>query len=205
MLHELLKVLGQPPVWLAWTLSTLMGTVVGFFSGLTGQLIVPDIVGRRNTRRALYQDLAQMFFAIDLIMNTEESTIGAGHQDPLLWRQEQFRLFPFLGEEFYSDNPAIYIQLTERFAVKTLYRKLQYVFEQPPTSLPFNARSLPGTFAHYVENDVLKRKYIEKYLGKEKALALLHKVDEWNRQRECDVQCLMEKVNSEKPQQGPAA
>ena len=110
MLHEMLKILSQPPVWLSSAFSAIMGTVVGFFGGLFRDLIVPDLVARRGTRRALYQDLAQMFFAVDLIMNIEQSEIGAQHADPLLWRQDQFRQFPFLGEEYYSDNPAIYIQ-----------------------------------------------------------------------------------------------
>lgn len=202
-MHEMLKVLSQPPGWLSSTFSTLVGAVVGFFSGLVGQLIVPDLVGRRNTRRALYRDTAQMFFAVDLIMSVEESLIGAGHPDPLLWRREQFRQFPFLGEGFYSDNPAIYIQLPERFAVNELYRRLRYVLEQPPASLPFNARSLAGTFVLYVNDDVLKRKYFKRHLGKRKAQALLRKVDEYNRQRENDIQRLIEKTDAQKPQDVP--
>jgi hypothetical protein len=97
-------------------------------------------------------------------MNIDDSMIGPGHQDKLLWRQEQFRLFPLLGEQYYSGNPTIYIQLPERFAVQTIYRKLQYVFEQSPTSLPFNTSNLAGTIAFYVEIGVLKRKYFRKYL-----------------------------------------
>ena len=206
MLHELLKILSQPPGWLTSIFSIIMATVAGFFGGLFRDLIVPDLVGRRNMQSALYRDLAEMFFAVDRIMNVEESMIGSGHSDKLLWRQEQFRQSRFLGEKYYSDNPAIYIQLPERFAVQTLYRKLQYVLEQPATSLPFNSRDLARTIAFFVDIGVLKRKYFKKYLcNKENAKALLFEVDEYNRQRKNGIQRLIEKANAQKPQDGPDA
>jgi hypothetical protein len=61
MLHEILKVLNQPPIWLSSAFSAIMGTVVGFFGGLFRDLIVTDFVGRRNMRIALYRDIADMF------------------------------------------------------------------------------------------------------------------------------------------------
>jgi hypothetical protein len=203
MLHEMLRILSQPPGWLSSTFSTLMGAVVGFFSGLIGQLIVPDFVGRRNMRIALYRDIADMFSAVDLVMNVEESLIGPGHPDTSLWRQEQFRQFPFLGEDYYSDSPAIYIQLPERFAVQTLYRKLKFVLEQPPASLPFNARNLAGTVAFYVDVGVLRRKYFSKYLRRKNAKALLHKVDEYNRQRKDRIQRLIDEAEAQVQHAGP--
>lgn len=179
-----------------------MGAVVGFFSGLIGQLVLPDLVGRRNMRSALYRDIAEMFFAVDRIMNVEESLIGSGHPDKLLWRQEQFRQSRFLGELYYSDNPAIYIQLPERFAVQTLYGKLKYVLEQPPTSLPFNARDLAGTIAFYVDVGVLKREYFKRYC-KKNVRALLRKIDDDNRQRKDRIQRLIENPGVQNPQAGP--
>jgi hypothetical protein len=138
-------------------------------------------------------------------MNVEESLIGSGYSDTLLWRQEQFRESFFLGENYYSNNPAIYIQLPERFAVQTLYRKLQYVLEQPPTSLPFNSRDLARTIAFYVDLGVLKRKYFKKYLHKEYAQVFLRKVDEYNKQRKGGIQHLIEKAEAQKNQDGPVA
>jgi hypothetical protein len=109
-----------------------------------------------------------------------------------------------MGEEYYSDNPAIYMQLPERFAVQTLYGKLKYVLEQPPTSFPFNARDLAGTIALYVDVGVLKRKYFKKYC-KKNAQSLLRKVDEDNSQRKNRIQRLIEKAEAQKPQDGPVA
>ena len=174
ILHEMLKVLGQQPGWLSTTLSTIMGMIVGLFGGLIKDLFLSEFVGRRNMRKALYCDIAQMFSAVDLIMSIDESRIGPGHPDKLLWRQEQFQLFPFLSEQYYSGNPAIYIQLRERFAAQTIYRDLRYVLELPPNSLPITSRNLTNKIAFYVDEGVLKRKYFKKYLRpKEKSQALL--------------------------------
>ena len=87
LLHEMTKVLSQPPVWLSSAFSAIMGTVVGFFGGLFRDLIVPDLVGRRNMRIALYRDIAEIYSAVDRIMSLEESLLVS---DPLLWMQEQF-------------------------------------------------------------------------------------------------------------------
>jgi len=204
MLHEMLKVLNQPPVWLSSAFSAIMGTVVGFFGGLFRDLIVSDLVGRRNMRITLYRDIAEMFFAVDRIMNVEEWRIGSGHSDTLLWRQEQFRQCYLLGEEYYSSDPTIYIQLPERFAVQTLYSKLKYVLEQPPTSFPFNVRNLAGTIAFYVDIGVLKRKYFKKYC-KKNAQVLLRKVDEYNTQRKDMIQRLIEEAEVQRHQEGPVS
>jgi len=203
MLHELLRVMGQPPAWLSSAISAIMGTVAGFFGGLFRDLIVHDFVDRRNMRMALYRDVAGMFSAVDLIMNVEEWQIGSGHSDKLLWRQEQFCQCYFLGEEYYSSNPTIYIQLPERFAVQTLYRKLQYVLEQPPSSLPFSTRDLARTIAFYVDLGVLKRRYFRKYLHRENARKLLRDVDGYNKQRKDAIKCLIDAAKAQEPQGGP--
>jgi len=206
MLHEMSKILSQPPGWLSLTIiSTLMGAVGGFFSRFIGQLIVPDFVGRRSMRRALYRDLAEIFFTVDMFMDIDQLSTGYQDPDQLLWRQDQFRRLSFLGEKYYSDNPAIYIQLSERFAVKDIYRKLQYVLELPSTSLPFNTRMLKGTFFDFISMGVLKRKYFRKYLGKEMARKLFNKVDEYNSQQKNLIERLIQEAVDQKPQDGQVA
>ena len=92
--------------------------------------------------------------------------------------------------------------MLERFAVKALYRKLKFVLEQPSTSLPFNTRSLTGTFVHFINVGVLKRRCFRKYLEKEKAQSLLCKVDEHNTLRENWIQRLIEEAEAQKPHDG---
>jgi hypothetical protein len=192
MLNLTLESLSQPSVWLTSTYSMLLGAVVGFFSGLVSQMFVPDLVSRLKARKALYQDLAQVFFAVDLAMNIEETEIGPQYPDKLAWRQEQIRQFPIIGEAYYKNNPAIYIQLRERFAARALYQRLQYVLEQPSTSLPVNARSLIGTFVLFVNNGGLQRKYFGRYLGHNKGKKLLSKVDDYHDRNEKSLQRLID-------------
>lgn len=199
ILYELIKVSSPLLVWLTPAFTAIVGAVVGLFAGVFKDLIVSNLVGKRTMQIALYRDIAEMFFAIDRIMNVEEWRIGSGHSDTLLWRQEQFRQCYLLGEEYYSSDPTIYIQLPERFAVQTLYSKLKYVLEQPPTSFPFNARNLAGTIAFYVDIGVLKRKYFKKYC-KKNAQALLRKVDECNTQRKDRIQRLIEEAEVQRHQ-----
>ena len=200
ILYELMKVWTPLLVWITPAFTAIVGAVVGLFAGVFKDLIVSNYVGKRTMQTALYRDIAEMFFAVDLIMNIEERRIG--HSDALLWRQEQFRQSRFMDEEYYSGNPAIYMQLPERFAVQTIYGKLKYVLEQPPTSFPFNARYLAGTIAFYVDIGVLKRKYFKKYCRKS-ARILLRKIDEVNRQRKNRIQRLIEEAEAQKPQDGP--
>jgi hypothetical protein len=201
MLHEILKTLNQPPMWLSSTLSTILG----FFSALVGQLIVPDLVGRRNMRRVLYRDLAQMFWAVDKFMNAEPSEFGALHSDPLVWQQDQFRKFLFFqGEKYCLDNPAIYMQLPERFAGQTLYRRFHLILEDPLLALPLNTHAAVKTFASYVHDGGLKRKYFRKFLQKDQVRHLLRRADDYHRQGEEDIQRLMEKGDAQKRTTGSA-
>jgi hypothetical protein len=196
MFPEVFKILSSPPGWLAWTCSLIISTIAGFVSGLIAQMVVPDLVGLRSMRRTLYRDLAQMYFAVDLIMNMDEPMRSAGQDDPLAWRQLKFRDFPFVGEGFYTANPAVYMQLRERFAIKALYQRLNYVLEQPPTSLPHNARSLAGVFALFVKEGVLKPKYFKRYLDREKARALLASVNGYNENRERELKRVLDQAAS---------
>ena len=204
ILYDLIKVSNPLLVWLTPAFTAIVGAVVGLFAGFFKDLIVSNFVGKRTMQSALYRDIAEMFFAIDRIMNVEESLIGSGHPDKLVWRQEQIRQSRFMGEEYYSGNPAIYMQLPERFAVQTLYRKLQYVLDQPPTSLPFNTQDLAKTIAFFVEIGVLKRKYFKKYC-KKNGRVFLRIVDEVNRQRKNRIQCLIEETEAQRNQEDPVS
>ena len=95
--------------------------------------------------------------------------------------------------------------MSERFAVQTIYRKLKYVLEQPPTSLPFNTRNLAGTIAFYVDGGSLRRKYFRKYLPRKNAKAFLRKVDEYNRQRKNEIQRLIDEAEAQRQQDGSSA
>jgi hypothetical protein len=200
MVHEMLKALSHPPWWLVSAFSTLLGAVVGFFSGLVGQWIVADRLGQRNMRRVLYRDLAQMFWAVDRFMNMDPSEIGAMHSDRLLWQQDQFRKFLFFqGEKYCLDNPAIYMQLPERFAGQTLYRSFHCILEDPIIAIPLNTRSAVKQFAYYVHDGTLKRKYLRKFLRKEQFRDLLRRADGYYRQNEEDMQRVYEKASAQKP------
>jgi hypothetical protein len=210
MLSEILKTSSQPPPWwLASTFSTLLGAVVGFCLGLVGQWFgqwfLADRLGCRNMRRVLYRDLAQMFWAVDHYMNTDPSEMGAQCSDPLLWQQSQFRKFlSFQAEKYCLDNPAIYMQLPERFAGQTLYRWFHCILEEPVMALPLNTRWAVKVFTQYVHdgdvhNGGLKRKYFKKFLGKEKARDLLRKVDQHYRQDQEHMQRLKANLQKEGP------
>jgi hypothetical protein len=187
MLGEISKILNQPPWWLASTLTSLVGAVVGFFSGLVGQSIVIDWAGRRNMRRVLYRDLTQMFWAVEQFMGQDVTEICApAGPDPLRWRQDQMRRYlSFLGEKYCLGNPAVYVQLPERFASMELYPLFHGLLEKPADAVPLNTRRLRVVFADYVHRGTLKAKHFRRYLSnKEKALRLLSALDEYRREHE---------------------
>jgi hypothetical protein len=185
MLHAILTFLSQLPVWFTSTFSAILGAVAGIFSGFIGKWVVDDFGRRRAMRRVLYRDLAQMFFAVEMTMDAEPSAIGVLPADPLTWRQGELRKFLFFhGEQYCLGNPEIYIQLPERFAGMTLYRLFHGILDDPAEAVPFNARSVTRTFAHYVHIGVLRRKYFQRFLRRDQVKSLLCKVDEIRTQNE---------------------
>jgi hypothetical protein len=197
MLHEMLIRFSQPPWWLVSTFSTILGTVAGFFCGLVSQWIVLDRLGTRNMRRVLYRDLAQMFWTVDRFMNTQPE-IGALHSDPLLWQQDQFRKFLFFqGEKYCLENPAIYMQLPERFAGQTLYRRFHCILEDPLIAVNLNTHSAVAGFAHYVHEGVLERKYFRRFLSKQQFRDLLLRVDYYYRQSEKGIHDIYARQNAQ--------
>jgi hypothetical protein len=190
--------ISRPPVWLATTFTTVFGAVAGFFSGLVGQLVIPNVVGQLNMRRVLYRDLAQMLFAVDMVMNMEPSELGALQPDPMLWQQEQFKKFLFFhGEKCCLDNPAIYIQLPERFASQMLYRQLHCILDDPAISLGLNSRKVVRMFAAYVHDGVLRRRRFRRFLGRDKARGLLRIVDDCQRQNEEAMKRLLDQASAQ--------
>jgi len=181
-LGEISKILYQPP----WWLTILFGAVVGFFSGLVGQSIVTDWAGRRNMRRVLYRDRTQMFWAVERFMSPDVTEICAPvGPEPLRWRQDQMRRYlSFLGEKYCLGNPAVYVQLPERFAAMELYPRFHGLLEEPADALPSNARRLRVVFADYVQGGTLRAKNFRKYLSNKKALALLKALERYRREHE---------------------
>lgn len=179
---------------------------MGFISALAGQLIVPDLVGRRNMRRVLYRDLAQMFWAVDTFMNTDPSEIGALYSDPLVWQQDQFRKFLFFqGERYCLENPAVYMQLPERFAGQALYRCFHCILEDPITALSYNTRSAVRTFVQYVHDGGLERKYFRKFLRKKQAKDLLRTVEDYYVQDKENLQFFTQRASRREASDGPVA
>jgi len=150
--------------------------------GFIGKYFVDDLFRKRRMRRVLYLDLAQMFFAVEMIMDEEPTPIPS---DMMLWRQGQLsdRLY-FHGEQYCLSNPEIYIQLPERFASMTLYQRFHRILDDPADAVPFNARSVTRTFAHYVHIEVLRRKYFRRFLQRSQAKNLLRKIDDIRTQNE---------------------
>ena len=192
MLGDVSRILNQPPWWLSSAFTLLLGAVVGLFSGLVGQSIVIDMVGRRNMRRVLYRDLAQMFWAVERFTGPDVAELGAPTDaDCSEWRQDQLRRFLFfLGEKYCMGNPALYVQLPERFASQELYPRFHRLLEDPADSLQSNTRGLRLVFVDYVHDGSLATKYLKKYLGRKKARELLRVVEGYRKEHDDQMQRL---------------
>lgn len=169
-LQEIAAALSRPPTS-AW-LVAVVSSVVGFTSAVLLQFVqhgVAERVSRKRTRRVLYIDLAEMFFAVESIRGVREMNEPQRWQ----WQKEQLKLHVgFKGEKHLRANEETYMQLDERPVAESVYAYFHRALDDVDNWFNVNWSIARQVFAQAVAEDWLRRKQFGRFIGKEQAARL---------------------------------
>jgi hypothetical protein len=176
-LDEIVRLLSRPnisPLLLAGAAALL-----GVIFGAIGRAIEQWIEGRRRRsrmRRVLYQDIAGMFFEVNVI-----NTNGGGWAADRV-RDDAFgRLvgdLDFEAEDHFKSNRDTFAQLKERPAVKHIYALFHRIKDEGPATMDRNCGTIPRTLGKYISDGSLKRRYFLRAIPKQQARFLIERCTE---------------------------
>ena len=164
-LQEIAAALSRPsmPAWLVAAVSSILGFASAFLLQFV-QHWVAERVKRERTRRVLYVDLAEVFSAVESIMEFRELDEYQRWQ----WQKGQLKLHVgFKGEKYLRTNEDAYVQLVERPAAESVYSHFHVALDDVDHWWNVNWSVARQTFAQVVCEDTLKRRYFRRFIGKE--------------------------------------
>jgi hypothetical protein len=166
-LQEIAAGLSRPstPSWVV----AIISSIVGFVSALLLQFVqarLAERFKRDRLRRVLYVDLAEIFGTVESIMDPSEMDASCRW----VWQKEQLKLHVgFKGEQHLRANEDTYMEMAERATANCVYTYFHMALGDLDHWWNVNWSIARQVFATAVYEDVLKRKYFDKYVGKEEA------------------------------------
>ncbi len=180
-LEEIARALNRPstPVWLVAIFSAVLG-VIGGLVGQSLMMIATDAYRRYKLRRVLYLDMADLFFAVDSIVEFKEIDDAHRYQ----WQEQELAThLTFRGEKYVRDNQEIYVQTGERLVADMLYLRFHKILDEK-NSMAVNTNLALRITANTVTEGTLQKKYFKRFLRPKSYERLMQRIEYHQKQDE---------------------